>query len=1129
MDLNLRPTRARGRSPAPIVRRAIWLAVALISATAFFGFGLVFRVLMGPVSLGPFSGELHAALEQVLPGLDVHFDDAALEWNRDEGRINVVIMGTRVFDRNQHIIAQAPKAEIGLAVAPFLRGHIVVSRIALVGVQLTLVHTRIGTLRLGIEPGTAGDDVLQRIRDAISHNRGGSSLRSFAVRQARLAFYDEETAAFVVAPEADLQVTRSNRGSTREGGIDATVAARIEISGSPAHIYANFDFPDRGDLTTGDISITGLNLAALASDGHGFAFLAPFGLKADVTGSWTVARGTDLKFVDFGIGAAGDVNGLGRPLHVKSLRLVGRYDGATGRLVIDDASLAGEQTRAHLTGTANLRFDRYNALDAAAFALSLDRLGFDMPGAMQRPVKLGRATIKGNYTASDQSIVFEQLLLSGGPLSGALGGRVAFARNQSPELDLDGRVDAIGVRELLPYWPLHLVAGARSWIDANVSAGRLGPILIHTRIPAGALDRPAIPDNAVSVTFPLVGATIRYLRGLTPLTSVAATGILAGDTFSANITSAAVGKLAVTQGRVTIAHLHQDGAPADITAHVVGALPQFLSLLDMKPLQYPTRFHIDTASAQGAAAFDATFRVPTIRGESVDAIRISVKGSVNQFALSLGPHTQISDGALGLSVDNANLRATGRLDLNGAPLDADWTEAFKPRGPVSTRMTFRGTFDDAARAAFGLPPGQFLSGPVGVEAYLEGYRGTVQRALLHLDLDRATLAADVLAWRKAAGVPANAQVSAQVDPGGNPRAADFEIAGPSLSARGTATFGPTGSLETLIVPAVRAGAANDFGVVIKEQPGSGLDIAVTGHSLDASGLGRRKSGPGAKEEGRESSEPFHLSARLDKLALRDDMDLSSFLLEASGVGEHPRTLSASGNLTKTAPLAASITGDSQRRLAATAGDAGLLISGLLGYSIIKGGELSLQATLPPIGAISRTESNTTDFAGELVIRNCTILNQPFLTRLFSSGSFGGFMDLMRGQGIALDSVHIPFRVDGDIITIHDAHASGPSIGVTADGYIDRSTNQIALQGALAPLYGINGLLGVIPVLGNVFVSKRGEGLFGVTYTVQGDIDQPKVSTNPLSVLAPGILRRLFEGSTPRPASSAASSTPRHTQ
>jgi len=46
---------------------------------------------------------------------------------------------------------------------------------------------------------------------------------------------------------------------------------------------------------------------------------------------------------------------------------------------------------------------------------------------------------------------------------------------------------------------------------------------------------------------------------------------------------------------------------------------------------------------------------------------------------------------------------------------------------------------------------------------------------------------------------------------------------------------------------------------------------------------------------------------------------------------------------------------------------------------------------------------------------------------------------------------------------------------------------------MAPMYGINGILGVIPVLGDVFVSKKGEGLFGVTYSVRGDLDEPKLA------------------------------------
>src|SRR5437016_14192069 len=96
---------------------------------------------MGPVSLGPLSGELHSALAAELPGLDVRFDGAALAWTRSEARINLVILGTRVFDRQGRIIAQAPQAEIGLAAAPLFSGRVVVSRIALLGVLKAFVSS----------------------------------------------------------------------------------------------------------------------------------------------------------------------------------------------------------------------------------------------------------------------------------------------------------------------------------------------------------------------------------------------------------------------------------------------------------------------------------------------------------------------------------------------------------------------------------------------------------------------------------------------------------------------------------------------------------------------------------------------------------------------------------------------------------------------------------------------------------------------------------------------------------------------------------------------------------------------------------------------------------------------------
>ena len=60
-----------------------------------------------------------------------------------------------------------------------------------------------------------------------------------------------------------------------------------------------------------------------------------------------------------------------------------------------------------------------------------------------------------------------------------------------------------------------------------------------------------------------------------------------------------------------------------------------------------------------------------------------------------------------------------------------------------------------------------------------------------------------------------------------------------------------------------------------------------------------------------------------------------------------------------------------------------------------------------------------------------------------------------------------------------------------------------------PSYLFNALPGKLPGLGRVFSPEKGGGLLAVTVRITGPLDKPSVRVNPLSLLAPGILRRLL--------------------
>ncbi len=291
-------------------------------------------------------------------------------------------MGARVFDTKGRIVAQAPQMDIDLAAQPFIQGHIVVTRITLVGVQLTMVRNVDGTLRLGVEHDDSQRDIISRITDAINKNSSSaSSLQSFAIRDARVAFLDETTGLFLVAPKADVRI------ATAGENLVATVIADIEVSGRAAHISGELAMPPRQGPVHGRIEVKGLDIAALGRNAKMFRFLSSVAMTADFSSNFAI-DGTHLLAADFTVGASGSAVLVGIPkvVTVKMLHLAGSYDRAKARIALTDASLDSDQLRAHIVGGMNLIYDSAGAVTRLGIDLTADKTALAMPGTFAQPV-----------------------------------------------------------------------------------------------------------------------------------------------------------------------------------------------------------------------------------------------------------------------------------------------------------------------------------------------------------------------------------------------------------------------------------------------------------------------------------------------------------------------------------------------------------------------------------------------------------------------------------------------------------------------------------------------------------------------------------------------------------------------
>jgi Protein of unknown function/AsmA-like C-terminal region len=1120
------------------ISRAALTAGILVAAIVFFVVGVGLRLLWGPVSLGPLKGTLAGAIHDALPGIALDYDQAAIEWTPDQGRVNLVVLGTRLYDAQGRVVATAPKAAINLAAAPFLSGHVVVKRITLVGVAFTLIHTKSGGIRLGNEKDVGDDSLIKRISDVITaHGGQSSSLESFAVRGAQLGFYDEITGLNLTAPRANM-VMRGTRGVIATG-FDADVI----ISGSKSHVTADLALPpDKGPIT-GTLAITGLELKALGANSNFFAGVKSFPIMASASTSFRVEADNSLAFAAFDITAHGDIpftHAAAKTLKISNLRLVGRYEGPSHHLVLSTADLEARGVRARLKGTGDFIYDSSGRLERLRTELTGREIALDMPSLFAQPVAYQALTVAGDYLTGPRQFDITRFNITAPGFALDASGTVTLNDKGAPGLVAKARIPAIPVRQLLRYWPLPVAPGARSWINENIFAGDIGPLEAQSNFAPGMLDQDIFPEESLSLTFGMRNVEGNFVTGLTHATQVNGTAVLTGDTFRANFTSGRIGPLIARSGSALIPNLHVHGTVGEFNVHVDGAMPDVMALIDMKPLNYPTRFGIDPKTTNGQASTDLIFKVPMLADLPVDDVGIQVRAQVNEFAVSLGK-MRLMGGNVSFDIDNDHLHQAGQVNLADSRFNVDWTEDFKTPDQVTSRLTVKGMMTQAVRTVLNINLPRIFRGTVPVSADLTGHRGNLMHADVTADLTPASLSIPIVNLEKTPGEPASGRFGINFAAGNVVQEETIRISGPVLNLSGTADFNRNGDLTVLNLPSVRMGPLNDLSFQLSRGP-NGDDYLLRGRSLDGSKIGR--TGSNEAPGGGQPQPPddtfagrIHLSARLDRLAMRDGVSIAPFNLELSATGDRPGALSLSGEITqgtRSAPLAANLenTGGA-RKVTVTSGDAGLLARGLFAFQSMRGGELAATINLPGQASDPPNPNAPADFTGTLTAKNFEIVNQPLIARLFAAGSLTGLADLMGGNGISLDEWNFPFTSKNNVIGVNGSRVSGPAMCATSDGYIDRPHGTLALKGSLVPACGVNSVLSNIPLLGDILASKKGEGILSVTYSANGNMEQPNINTNPLSMLAPGIFRRIFQGHIPNqrdaPTNNEGAQAPTQTQ
>lgn len=184
-------------------------------------------------------------------------------------------------------------------------------------------------------------------------------------------------------------------------------------------------------------------------------------------------------------------------------------------------------------------------------------------------------------------------------------------------------------------------------------------------------------------------------------------------------------------------------------------------------------------------------------------------------------------------------------------------------------------------------------------------------------------------------------------------------------------------------------------------------------------------------------------------------------------------------------------------------DAGRVIRAFAASDLgVRGGSFHLSADL-------RRSSSGLGGRGHLKIHDFTMRGAPTIARILSLASFSGLGNALRGRGIPMRGLVVPFRLKGDVMRVEKARLVGSDIGAGADGTVDIGRQQLDLSGTVAPAYTLDRILARIPLLGSFLSGRRSRAALAGTFTIRGQLSEPRVQVNPLAALVPGVIRDLF--------------------
>ncbi len=1065
---HLRQAGHHARRAGRHLSKATVVALEISGALAFFLFfvwlGLLWRLAQGPIELGDFvKTHLESAFHDQLPDFTFTVSRAQLIWGGKFKPFEFEVQDVNIARMDKTPVFALDRLRVQLSKRNLVFGRVVPRLVHLYGPELRVVRQEDGSFSLNVGEGGAG--VVQ-----------GAPAPAAADTQDRAA------------------LVRGMLRQLQQGSGLGILDGLHEIDVSDASVryedrIENVSYVSTGSEITIERGDAGIVASAKIALKMGETQQAA--LQATVAYGWDARRTT----------ARVDFTGVNPSL------LAQQSDKLTQ---LRDINMP-------MSGSINLDLDPDFRPAALRFALDTDGGTFNMIGLYPAPVAIKHFYAKGNYDAPTGTGAIEQLTADiGGP---QVQGKAQMSLENGVRVaKVSAELDNMPLDKVAAYWPPLLTPDPRWWVTTHLSKGTATKATLELEAaydPANAASPVALRKLSGKIDY--TGIKVDYFPPLAPVKDVTGSATYDAKSFNLDITGGKLDDMAVTKSAIHVTDLDKTGTDEhckiDIAVALNGPLKTALKVLDAPPLKYPEMLGIKTSGIEGKSDVNVSFAFPIHHGLTLGEVKVKADAKLKDVEIpDMVAGLAVTGGPMDLTVDNTGLRVKGEGKLAGSALQFDWMKSFAPKAPVSNKVTATLPIDAATLLKFGLPKDFAPQGTMPATLTYAAAPDKTAKLELQGDLKTLAFAVPQAGYEKKAGVPGSVSLNVALKDGKPLRLSALDLKGPGAEVKGDADFAPGGTIKKASFQKLVLGST-DAALQVEGLGKDGYDIHVTGRQLDASPLFSDQAHANSDAEAAKPVTPMRVSLTVGRLVTGKDKALdnakASFARNAWGRLDNLRLDALAGGKPLSVQYAPQGSGHALLFQADNAGQA-LMALGI--SNSIRGGRLTVY------GQPRKQDGGPRDMAGMATLENFKLNDAPVLAKLLNAMSLSGMISLLNGEGLSFKKARVNFSwtdrgeplqsQNQRMLKLSDGQTSGSSLGLTFEGNIDEWHNVYDLKGTIIPISDINKMLSIIPIIGTV-LTGGGEGVIAATYTIKGPKDKPDVMVNPLSVLAPGILRKLF--------------------